>query len=630
MNNAALRGFLLCLAGWAAPLVLAGEDGLSNQVKHHPSPYLAMHGNDPVHWQLWSKATLRKAEALNRPIFISSGYFSCHWCHVMQRESYRNPKLAALLNTYFVPVKVDRELNPALDAHLVEFVEVTRGQAGWPLNVFLTPDGYPLLGTTYLPPDQFYLLLDRLRRQWAQHENQLRKLARSALEEWQRAGDAVVADSDTVSPGGAVVAHLLVEVAQLGDELAGGFGQQAKFPMVSQMRALLYVRRLGKARELDGFIRLTLDRMAGQGLHDNLGGGFFRYVTDPGWQTPHYEKMLYDNAQLAVLYLEAADLYGSARYRALGLDTVDFMLRDMVTDEGAFIGSFSAVDSQGREGFYYLWPEEELKRLLTQREFKAVKAAWLGEHTPDSGYGFLLRWQAAPRAVTEKLGWSLEELDQVLSAARQKLLAARTRRELPADSKVLAAWNGLALSALARAYEASGEKTYASAAARLARYLTARLWNGNRLLRARAGDQALAAATLEDYALVAQGLWDWSRVAPDSSQTAGPVVQKLLRLAWEHYFRDGRWRQDDAPLIPMLNGKLALDDGSLPSATAVISRLSAQNPALAADKGIQTQLADHLQLVRSRLSDAIFWYASYVELLEPNASTVAHPRAVSQ
>ncbi len=627
MKRAAFRGLLLCLTGWLTPLALAGEDGLANQIRNHPSPYLAMHGSDPVHWQLWSAATLRKAAALNRPLFISSGYFSCHWCHVMQRESYQDPKLAELLNTYFVPVKIDRELNPALDAHLIEFVELTRGQAGWPLNVFLTPDGYPLLGTTYLPPDQFYLLLDRMQRQWAQNESGLRQTARAALQEWRQLGETA---PDAGQPAVSVAAKLLAETAQLGDELAGGFGQQAKFPMAAQLRALLRLRQQGKARELDEFIRVTLDRMAWQGMHDNLGGGFFRYVTDPAWQTPHYEKMLYDNAQLGVLYLEAADVYQSARYRALGLDTVNFMLRKMSTDEGAFIGSFSAVDSLGREGFYYLWPDEELKQLLTAAEFKVVRTVWLGEHRPDSDYGYLLRWQGEPSELAGKLGWSEEKLDQVLAEARQKLLAARERRELLADNKVLAGWNGLVLSALARAYAASGDKTYAIGASRLATYLSTRLWNGDQLLRARDGDQALGEATLEDYALVAQGLSDWNRVAPEASQLSALLVQKLARLAWQRYFKDGRWQQSDAPLIPMLDGKWALDDGPLPSPTAVISRLTEQTPALAGDKGIQQQLAKHLQQVRSRLSDGIFWYASYVELLADNESAVAHPRAVGQ
>lgn len=627
MNRITVCGFLVCLAGWLAAPVLAGDDVLVNQLKDHPSPYLAMHGDDPVHWQLWNGATLRKAVALNRPVFVSSGYFSCHWCHVMQRESYRDPGLAGFLNTHFIPVKIDRELNPSLDAHLIEFVERTRGQAGWPLNVFLTPDGYPLLGVTYLPPGQFEQLLNGLQQQWARNETSLRELAHAAWQEWRQAGEAGVDDATLAAP---VIPGLLTEADRLGDELAGGFGQQAKFPMVSQLRALMYLQRRGDADEMNDFIRLTLDRMADLGLHDNLGGGFFRYVTDPTWQVPHYEKMLYDNAQLAALYLEAAELYSSAHYRAVGLATVDFMLREMATNEGAFIGSFSAVDSDGREGFYYLWSDSELRQLLTAAEFAAVRVAWLGEHQADSEYGHLLRWQADPPALAAKLDWPQDRLDRVLATAQQKLLAARAQRELLPDDKVLAAWNGLALSALARAYASSGDKRYAVAATRLATYLTTQLWDGTRLLRARDGARTLADATLEDYALVAQGLQDWSEVNVSASPAARALVPQLVRLAWRRYFSNERWQQSDVSLIPMLDGKLALDDSSLPSATAVISRLSATVPELVKDREVQRQLATHLQQVRAHLSGAIFWYASYVELLASAPLPVAQPRAVQQ
>jgi uncharacterized protein YyaL (SSP411 family) len=602
---------LCCLIGALSPLAFAGEDELSNQLKGHPSPYLAMHGDDPVHWQRWNRQTLALARRLNRPLFISSGYFSCHWCHVMQRESYRDPKVADLLNHYFVPVKIDRELNPALDAHLIEFVELLQGQSGWPLNVFLTPDGYPIAGMLYVPRDRFVRMLQQFHKQWALNEAQLRQAAHQAMDEWRqvRAGD-----SKRAPVAAALVPGLMTEIDSLKDELAGGFGQQNKFPMVSQLRALLYLRRQGKAAQLDDFIRLTLDRMASQGLHDNLAGGFFRYVTDPAWQTPHFEKMLYDNAQLAELYLDAAALYDSAHYRVIGLETVDFILRDMWTDEGAFIGSFSAVDSQGREGAYYLWTGEQLKKLLTDQEYAAVQAAWLGGSPADSEYGYLPRWQAGREETAKTLGWSVGKLDSALASARDKMLAARSQRELLPDDKVLAAWNGLALSALARAYSVTGDKSYVTHAERLAAYLNGRLWDGRQLLRARDGDKALGEASLEDYALVAQGLWDWGQAGGDRNAT-GKAVERLVRLAWQRYFTNGRWQQSDTPLVPMLDGRLAIEDGPLPSASAVISRLSREDPVLARDKNIQTLLADHLQQARAGLADAIFWYASYVELL---------------
>jgi len=605
-------GFSLLLAV-NAPAV---EPKLHNQLKNNPSPYLAMHGDDPVHWQLWSQATLQKAKSLNRPLFVSSGYFSCHWCHVMQRESYKDPALAKLLNDYFIPVKLDRELNPALDAHLIEFVELTRGQAGWPLNVFLTPDGYPIVGMTYMPRDQFFSLLTQFRQHWTEDEAQLKKAARDAMDEWRRIRQS---GHGRAPVEGNVVQRVLAETDRVKDELGGGFGQQNKFPMVSQLQALLFLRRQGKAAEEDSFIRLTLDRMASQGMHDNLGGGFFRYTTDPGWQVPHYEKMLYDNAQLAVLYLDAAAFYKSAHYRAVGLDTVDFMLREMRNDQGAFIGSFSAVDSRGREGYYYLWSDATLDKLLTDEEHKAVQVAWLGPQAAESEYGHLPRWQGSREEIAAQLHWTAGRLDKVLESARKKMLAARAARELLPDGKVLAAWNGLALSALAKAYTASGKTSYAEAAARLADYLSQQLWDGKQLLRSRDGGKALGSATLEDYGLVAQGLWDWSQSEADEHSHAARLLSaKLVRLAWQRYFKKDRWRQIDTPLIPMLDGKVALDDSALPSTTAVISRLSQVQSALAKDATIQKLLATHLGQVRANLSDSLFWYAGYVELLAAN------------
>jgi len=609
---AIFRGFMFSFVLAMAGSVSAATT-LQNQMDAYPSPYLAMHGDDPVHWQVWNRETLEKARALNRPLLVSIGYFSCHWCHVMQRESYRDPLLAKMLNEYFIPVKVDRELNPALDAHLIEFVELTRGQAGWPLNVFLTPEGYPIAGMTYVPREQFYQILDNLRTRWNDDPGQLRQMARDGMAEWQK----IRKGAPDRKPARGSAAHTLqMQTDQLKDELAGGFGQQTKFPMVSQLRALLWMREQLDDRSQDDFIRLTLDRMASQGMHDELGGGFFRYVTDPAWQIPHYEKMLYDNAQLAVLYLQAATLFQSSRYRQTGLGTLDFMLREMWRSEGYFIASFSAVDEQGREGFYYLWDAATLKKLLNAEQLKAVKAAWFDEQDKPSEFGRLPRWQEDPAAIARRLDWSETRLEQVLASAREKLLMARASRTLLPDDKGLAAWNGLALSALAAGYAATGGDRYGKQADKLAAYIADSLWDGKTLIRARDGNQVMAQGTLEDYALVAQGLWDWSRQQP-ARKDYQDLIGRLLTTAWERYFKNGRWVQSDTPLIPMLGGRVALDDSPLPSATATITRLSQLHEDLKKDADIQKKVSAHLNEVRIYLADSVLWYASYVELLEP-------------
>jgi uncharacterized protein YyaL (SSP411 family) len=606
---------VICLASGPSQ---AAETVLDNQLLNHPSPYLAMHGKDPVHWQTWSRETLHKARELNRPLLVSIGYFSCHWCHVMQRESYQDPELAQLLNERFIPVKVDRELDPALDAHLIEFVELTQGQAGWPLNVLLTPDGYPVVGAVYLPRDRFHELLNHLQERWKNEPALLKGMARDAMDEWRQLRQR---KPSALPASGSAARSLMIQTDQFKDELGGGFGQQAKFPMVPQLRALLDVRVQQGIKSQDDFIRLTLDRMADQGLRDVLGGGFFRYVTDPGWQVPHYEKMLYDNAQLAVLYLRAADRYDSDYYRDVGLDTLDFMLREMLHADGYFISSFSAVDDQGREGFYYQWDQPTLEKLLDAEQLEAVRAAWFGGQSVHSGHDGLPRWQGQADSIARSLGWKVTKLERALAAARETMLATRSRRSLPADSKGLAAWNGLALSALAAGYETSSDERYRRHADRLASWILTSLWDGNSLVRARDGKQVLAEATLEDYALVAQGLWDWQRARPaDKTNGYQSTIDQLIRTAWQNYFINKRWLQIDTPLIPMLEGRVALDESSLPSASATITRISRHNAVLNKDKAIQDKVATHLQQVRSYLMDSMFWYASYVGLLESDQS----------
>ena len=586
-----------------------------NQLADHPSPYLAMHGHDPVHWQIWGKDAVQLAKKLNRPLYISSGYFSCRWCHVMQRESYQDPQVAELLNHYFVPVKVDRELEPALDAHLIEFVQLTRGRAGWPLNVFLTPEGYPMLGMTYLPKDQFLSVLKQMQERWQSGPDELRRIAEDALVEWQGMRNSGVNSAEApVALPAALGPKLVTQAGKLMDEMSGGFGQQNKFPMTPQFKALLEVRKRSKADgHLDDFLRLTLDKMARQGMHDLVGGGFFRYVVDPNWQIPHYEKMLYNNTQLVSLYLQAATDFKNTGYRDTAFETLDFLLNDMWRSNH-FISSFSAVDGQGREGAYYLWTDEALKKLLSKDEFKLVKLAWFDNNVARSAWGKLPRWQMTEAELIKRSGRSLTDLHHSFLIIRQKLLKARKARSLPADGKGLAAWNGLALTALADAVEAGGDAKYRQHGDQLARYLATVLWDGKRLVRALNSGRVLADASLQDYALVAKGLQDWGRVSGDRQYTQ--LASRLARIAWTRYYRKGRWLETDAPLIPMLDGKVALDDNPLPSATALITGVSLTNDGLKKDKKIPQAVSDHLERVRAQLSDSIFWYASYVEWLD--------------
>jgi uncharacterized protein YyaL (SSP411 family) len=570
-----------------------------------------MHGNDPVHWQVWGEDTVQLAKKLNRPLLISSGYFSCHWCHVMQRESYQDPLLAKLLNTYFIPVKIDRELEPALDAYLIEFVQLTRGRAGWPLNVFLTPEGYPVLGMTYLPRERFYSVLQQLQERWQSEPDELQRIAGNALAEWRSMRKPVVRPEQ---PRAAIAPKFIAETGRLIDELSGGFGEQNKFPMVPQLRALLNVRgNIPEHKWLDEFLRLTLDKMESQGMHDLVGGGFFRYVVDPDWQTPHYEKMLYDNAQLVSLYLRGATDFKEQRYRDAAFETLDFMLREMWRDN-YFISSFSAVDEQGREGAYYLWSDAELEKLLSENEHELVQVAWFDGGIARSAWGKLPRWQMTEAELSKRTGQPASDLRRSLAVIREKMLKARATRSLPADGKGLAAWNGLALSALADAVEADGGDVYRRHGDKLANYLATKLWDGERLVRALDAGKVLADGSLQDYALVAKGLKDWSRISGD--MVYAQLASRMVHIAWQRFYRNDLWLQTDEPLIPMLDGKLALDDNPLPSATALVVGLSLTTNSLKKDKKVHDASIAHLGQVRARLPDSIFWYASYVEWLD--------------
>ncbi len=551
----------------------------TNQLAGHPSPYLAMHGTDPVAWQLWRPAVLERARREGKLVFVSSGYFSCHWCHVMQRESYRDPDIAARLNAHFVAVKVDRELEPALDARLIEFVELTRGRAGWPLNVFLTPEGYPLLGFTYLPPKRFAALLDELQQRWRSGRESLTALARQGVEELRARKTRM--DAGVPVEGDALRA--LVEASRdLRDDLAGGFGQQTRFPMAPQLSALLDAQAASGDEALADFLVLTLDQMAGRGLRDHLGEGFFRYTTDPDWLVPHFEKMLYTNAQLAMLYLKAAQVLGRPRYRDIGLRTLDFVLDRMAAGDGAFLGSFSAVDDQGREGYYYLWSVADLERLLDKDELRAAQAWWNLRGAPAFEYGHLPVALRSRAEVAEELGLKATRLDRLLASAKRKLLAERSRRTLPVDTKRLAG-------AIGELFLADGG-----------------------LRRSAKGGRALGSAGAEDYALVARGLYDWSLVGEDS---AGAAVPDLVRQGWKDFYRDGRWYRSESGLVATLGGKLALESSPLPSASATLTALALQHPLLAKDAALQKRVRDHLARVRAQLGEGLFWYAEYAPLL---------------
>lgn len=577
---------LILLVLWFLALPAAAANSLAG----NPSPYLAMHGQDPVQWRSWGPQALAEARRVNRPLFVSSGYFACHWCHVMQRESYQNPQIADRLNRDFIPVKLDRELHPALDDYLIGFVERTAGQAGWPLNVFLTPQGHPLMGLTYAPPERFEALLERVAVVWAKDRDSLVELAqRAALE---RAGDrTLVAASDIAPIPPEELADRLKRQALLNaDDLIGGFGRQTRFPMAPNLSVLLDLQARFPDEDLAAFLRLTLETMARKGLRDHLGGGFFRYTVDPDWQTPHFEKMLYTQALLVPLYLRAAEVLGEPAYREVARDTLAFLLSVMKGADGAYIASLSAVDAAGVEGGYYLWRPEELKSLLALDERRLLSGVWGVDGPPVHEGGYLPMGARGAVQAAAQLDLSPKDGERLLSSARTKLLAARAGRSLPRDDKQLAGWNGLVLSALAAGLEAFGDDSYRTAGSDLSRYLREVLWDGQDLHRAASPLGWIGESTLEDYAFVARGLKDWG-LASGSAQDLS-LSRQLVGIAWDRFYRDDGWLLSAEPLLPLIPAEPVLSDSPLPSPAAILIGLTLEQP----DTGLTAKARQALDL----------------------------------
>ncbi len=498
--------------------------GPANRLATETSPYLLQHAHDPVDWYAWGPDALERATALDRPIFLSIGYAACHWCHVMAHESFRDPATASQLNAGFVAIKVDREERPDLDALYMDAVQALTGQGGWPMSLFLTPAGQPFYGGTYFPDQRrhglpgFRDILAAVTRTWHDdREGVLRAAARVA--------EAVTAHQQLPAPSGPSIGtdpahgaggwHLdpawlpaaLDALRATFEPVRGGWGGAPRFPAPMLIEALL-MRAV--ADPADGgplaMARRTLDAMADGGIHDQLGGGFARYSTDERWLVPHFEKMLYDNAQLARAYVHAWQLTGEPRYRAVAEDTLDYVARELALPAGPFAASQDA-DTQGVEGATYVWTAAEVERQLGPEAQLFMAAYDVRPGGNWEGHTILHR-AATDTQLAERFGLDGAAVATSLGLARERLLRVRDARAQPArDDKALAAWNGLALAAFADASAALGRDDYRVVAERAAASLLDHLvGDDGRLRRSWKDGQARHAGVLEDHADLAEGL----------------------------------------------------------------------------------------------------------------------------
>ncbi len=474
------------------------------------SPYLLQHAHNPVDWYPWGEEALARARAEDKPIFLSIGYAACHWCHVMAHESFENPEIAALLNEHFINIKVDREERPDLDAIYMQATLAMTGSGGWPMSVFLTPDLKPFFAGTYFPPVRRYNMpsfkevLLSLLHAWREQRNEIENVGRRVAEYLR----LQMSPSESRVPVGdqtleSAVQHLL----DTYDWGYGGWGGAPKFPQPMTIEFLLRRACAGSPRRetILKACRHALDAMARGGMYDVVGGGFARYSVDAFWRVPHFEKMLYDNAQLAQVYLHAYLITGEERYRRVCQETLDFLLREMTHPQGGFYSSLDA-DSEGEEGKFYVWTFDELREVLGEAfEFFRIaygispQGNWEGKIVLQRALDdstLAARFQTTPDVIRSRL-----------AECHARLFAARSRRVRPStDDKILVMWNALALLALAEAGRYLKRADYLEAAVRNARFLLTHLYVGDRLLRSWRNGQAQHNAYLEDYAALCLAL----------------------------------------------------------------------------------------------------------------------------
>jgi uncharacterized protein len=489
---------------------------MPNRLAAESSPYLLQHQNNPVDWYPWGPEALARSKTEEKPIFLSIGYSACHWCHVMEHESFENAEIAAAMNRDFFCVKVDREERPDLDQIYMTAVQAMTGRGGWPMSVFLTPDLQPFYGGTYWPPRAsrgmpgFDQILNAVAQAWRDRRDQVGEQARELTRHLQSAQIAPATDgelSDSLLHGAAVA------LERAFDHQHGGFGRAPKFPHAMDLMLLLRVHRRWPRGGIVDMVRLTLDRMAAGGMYDQLGGGFARYSVDERWLVPHFEKMLYDNALLAAAYIEGYQALGDERYATIARETLDYLLRDMCDRDGGFYGAEDA-DSEGEEGKFYVWTPGEIVDVLGEGAAKTFNYVYdVTDEGNFDGHNILNLPKTLSQAA-KLLHRDEGELAAELAESRAKLLAVRAKRVRPGlDDKVLVAWNALAIEAFAKAGAALNEPRYTDAAVRAATFITTTLRRDDgRLLhtwrRAKNDGQGIAKldAYLDDYAYLANAL----------------------------------------------------------------------------------------------------------------------------
>ncbi|MFN8467703.1 MAG: thioredoxin domain-containing protein [Caldilineaceae bacterium] len=553
-------------------------DTHTNRLIHETSPYLLQHAHNPVDWFAWGEEALAKARAEDKPIFLSIGYSACHWCHVMEHESFEDPETAALMNELFVNIKVDREERPDLDGIYMDAVQAMTGQGGWPMSVWLTPEGEPFHGGTYYPKEPRYGMPSFQQVLRAVDDAYRTQRERVAGQAQRLAAMLKRTASLTAAGGGEIGSDALLEaiqqMRQYFDDEDGGFGTQPKFPQPMTLDfALTQYKRTG---DLDSLymVELTLEKMAKGGIYDQLGGGFHRYSVDGYWLVPHFEKMLYDNAQLLRTYLHAWQVTQRPLYRRVLDETIDYVLREMTSPEGGFYSTQDA-DSEGHEGMFFVWTPAEIEALLDPHT-AAIFESYYGVSERGNFEGKnILSIVRTPENIAERFRISVAEVEQALASARFKLFQARELRVKPGrDEKVLTEWNGLMIHALAECGVVLGRSDALQAAVKAADFILQQMSQADgRLLRSYKDGRARLNAYLEDYAALIRGLLALYEATFDLRWLGEGTRLAQIMFAQFHDVQNGGFFQTGVDHEALVARRKDVVDNAIPSGNSLAAEV---------------------------------------------------------
>ena len=548
----------------------------TNHLIHETSPYLLQHAHNPVDWYPWSDEALQKAKTENRPILLSIGYSACHWCHVMERESFEDEKIAALMNDLFVNIKVDREERPDLDEIYMNAVQMLTGRGGWPMTVFLTPEGKPFYGGTYFPPEDRYgvpgfpKILQGVANAYREKPHEVERSVGQILTGLQRMSLSTESQQSFSSD---IIAQSVERLTQAYDADHGGLGKAPKFPNVGVYELFLRHYHRSKANRFLDMVTHTLTKMAQGGIYDHLGGGFHRYSVDEKWLVPHFEKMLYDNAQLVRIYAQVYCVTGEPLFKQVVDETMTYLMREMLHSEGGFYSTQDA-DSEGEEGKFFVWTEAEITRILGEESSEIFCRIYDVTEEGNFEEKNILHPILTLEQASKFFRRDLKAIESLVADAKMKLFQEREKRIKPfRDEKILTSWNGLMLSGLAEAIKISGRPAYLEAADRTVDFIFTNMFRDGRLLHTYKDGTGKILGYLDDYAFLAAGLLDLFEATLNRMHLdrAVKLAETMLDEFWDEagagFFYTGRAHEQ------LIAQSKPIFDASIPSGNAVATQV---------------------------------------------------------